>query len=188
MFLLESVWNEQVVGEWKRGLSAGGSRNDLEMFARNPQFLLTVDPPTTPTAGYSSLPDSLTVDAQTFGRRNFIPVLISLKQLNTEKPLHIAFFIYTAETKPDRLDAEYFLCVPPVDHSGIYVNSLSVERRCSLKAGQYVVVSAAFFPEHAGSFLLTVSCDRPIRLLPFYPHSHHRGSLVVKSRYSYCTT
>lgn len=34
----------QLQGEWKRGCSAGGSRNNLEMFAKNPQFLLTVGP------------------------------------------------------------------------------------------------------------------------------------------------
>lgn len=32
----------RVEGEWRRGVSAGGSRNNVEMFAHNPQFLLTL--------------------------------------------------------------------------------------------------------------------------------------------------
>ncbi len=32
-------------GGWKTGLSAGGCRNDIHSFAKNPQFLLTVHEP-----------------------------------------------------------------------------------------------------------------------------------------------
>ena len=36
---------EVLKGEWAVGHSAGGSRNDLQMFAKNPQYLLTLSEP-----------------------------------------------------------------------------------------------------------------------------------------------
>ena len=36
---------QEVFGWWERGLSAGGSRNDLEKFAINPQYMLTISQP-----------------------------------------------------------------------------------------------------------------------------------------------
>jgi len=34
-----------IEGIWIEGVSAGGSRNDLEMFATNPQYILTLSEP-----------------------------------------------------------------------------------------------------------------------------------------------
>jgi len=36
---------EVVYGEWMAGVSAGGSRNNLALFATNPQYLLTLTEP-----------------------------------------------------------------------------------------------------------------------------------------------
>jgi calpain len=36
---------EVIRGEWMLGSSAGGSRNDLQKFATNPQYLLTLTEP-----------------------------------------------------------------------------------------------------------------------------------------------
>ena len=36
---------EIITGQWIQGHSAGGSRNDLEMFATNPQYILTLTEP-----------------------------------------------------------------------------------------------------------------------------------------------
>jgi len=36
---------ELIRGEWVPGSTAGGSRNDLESFAKNPQYLLTLTAP-----------------------------------------------------------------------------------------------------------------------------------------------
>ena len=33
-----------VYGEWKEGRTAGGCRNDLQLFSSNPQYLLTIHP------------------------------------------------------------------------------------------------------------------------------------------------
>ena len=37
---------QQIRGEWIPGKNAGGSRNNFEKFATNPQYLLTVVDPT----------------------------------------------------------------------------------------------------------------------------------------------
>ena len=34
-----------VKGQWEVGVSAGGSRNDLENFATNPQYIITLSEP-----------------------------------------------------------------------------------------------------------------------------------------------
>ena len=34
-----------LTGEWIKDISAGGSRNDLEKFATNPQYVLTLTDP-----------------------------------------------------------------------------------------------------------------------------------------------
>ncbi|KAL3857922.1 hypothetical protein ACJMK2_012547 [Sinanodonta woodiana] len=39
-----------IKGEWKEGISAGGSRNNIESFATNPQYLLTLTEPDDPHA------------------------------------------------------------------------------------------------------------------------------------------
>lgn len=36
---------ELIRGEWIPGVTAGGSRNDLESFARNPQYMLSIQEP-----------------------------------------------------------------------------------------------------------------------------------------------
>ena len=36
---------EIITGEWLPGTTAGGSRNDLEKFATNPQYVLTLSQP-----------------------------------------------------------------------------------------------------------------------------------------------
>jgi len=36
---------EVIQGEWIEGESAGGSRNDIHVFATNPQYLLTLTEP-----------------------------------------------------------------------------------------------------------------------------------------------
>ncbi len=36
---------EIITGDWLPGATAGGSRNDLEKFATNPQYVLTLSQP-----------------------------------------------------------------------------------------------------------------------------------------------
>lgn len=72
---------------WKKGVNAGGSRNDLEKFSTNPQYLLTL---TEPDEGDSSR----------------CSILLGLMQEHrrSEKHRHvamlpIALFIYKVSTK-----------------------------------------------------------------------------------------
>ncbi|XP_054290230.1 calpain-11-like [Macrosteles quadrilineatus] len=167
-----------VEGEWKRGLSAGGSRNNIEMFAHNPQFLLIVGQrssayslPDTPTIRGS--PSDITEEYSLNVKRFRIPVFISLSQTETKRPLHIAFFVYKTESMHERLEPEYFLCVSPEVQSGVYVNSPEVQRRCWLWPGLYVVVAAAFHPHHSGMFRLVVSSNRHLSLQPLEDRGHH---------------
>lgn len=75
--------------EWIPGVSAGGSRNDLELFATNPQFILSLGPaekhPDTSLHPYLVQPPD---------KEDSIPVSICLVQHGSEPPLHVAFFIY----------------------------------------------------------------------------------------------
>lgn len=85
-FQAENIEHYEEEGSWKAGISSGGSRNDLELFSTNPQFLLVLGPPEKhPKNDEFYLPN-----------RNFIGIDVSfcLTQTTKSPPLHAAFFIY----------------------------------------------------------------------------------------------
>ncbi|CAG2062962.1 unnamed protein product [Timema podura] len=140
-----------VQGCWMEGENAGGCRNDLEKFSRNPQYLLTLSEPDEPD------PESEEVVAPRCS------VLIGLMQehrrseRNKElRMLAIAFFIYKTDMACERLSAEYFLCVPEEGSSGVFTNSREVLGRFELDPGTYVIIPSTFYPDRSRNFMLRV--------------------------------
>ncbi|KAL1132481.1 hypothetical protein AAG570_010436 [Ranatra chinensis] len=149
----------EVNGEWLLGETAGGSRNDLELFAINPQYLLSVGPPHShPTKQDYLFPREK--------KKNAVEVSVCLTQLGDPPLLHIAFLIYETDTKDERLSAEYFLCVQPEESSGAFINWRQVRHRFRLSPGLYIIVPATFKPHTNGNFNLTVHAPPPISLQP----------------------
>ncbi|BES95829.1 Hypothetical protein NTJ_08638 [Nesidiocoris tenuis] len=142
--------------EWIPGVSAGGSRNDLELFATNPQFILSLGPaekhPDTSLHPYLVQPPD---------KEDSIPVSICLVQHGSEPPLHVAFFIYKVDGRNERLSPEYFLVVPPEADTGAFVNWRQLRHDFNLYPGLYVLVAATFRPHRQGRFTLSVQAKPP---------------------------
>ncbi|CAH1403977.1 unnamed protein product [Nezara viridula] len=147
----------ETVGNWKAGHSAGGSRNDLEMFSINPQYLIAIGPPDKhPKNDDFYLPDP---------SLNYIDVHICLTQTNlSQPPLHVAFFIYKTDSMEERLSAEYFLCMPPAGDTGAFVNWRQVKQHFKLTPGLYVIIPAVFNAGLEGTFKLSVKTIPPVTM------------------------
>ncbi|XP_067008228.2 calpain-A [Anabrus simplex] len=144
-------------GSWVEGENAGGCRNDLEKFARNPQYLLTL------TERDDFDPES--------EEEPKCSILVGLMQehrrseKNKElRMLAISFFIYKTDTPNERLSAEYFLCVPEEGSSGVFTNSREVLGRFELEPGTYVIIPSTFYPDRSRNFMLRVFALKPFTL------------------------
>ncbi|XP_022188023.2 calpain-2 catalytic subunit-like [Nilaparvata lugens] len=146
----------EITGAWVWGISAGGSRNNVEMFAVNPQYLLQI--------GHEDLVLRKMFSA-TRRQASIVETHISLAQLDYKKRmLHIAFFLYKVTSQLERLEAEYFLCVPPDESSGTFRNQAQVQGRYLLKSGAYILVPATFHPYHCAKFTIQVHASRTVSL------------------------
>uniref|UniRef100_A0A1B6C3V2 Peptidase C2 calpain domain-containing protein n=1 Tax=Clastoptera arizonana TaxID=38151 RepID=A0A1B6C3V2_9HEMI len=149
-------YQSEVDGVWKQGESDGGSRNNLELFSRNPQYLLTFK-------------DKTSFANDRFSKNSVSSTMtlchITLERKQTDRAtLHIAFFVYETDNLIEVLPPEYFLCVSPTASSGSFVNRSKVEGRYKLKIGAYMIIPATFLPFSSGTFTLTVSADYPLML------------------------
>lgn len=146
----------EIAGAWVWGITAGGSRNNVEMFAVNPQYLLQI--------GHEDLVLRKMFSA-TRRQASIVETHISLAQLDHSKHLlHIAFFLYKVTSQLERLEAEYFLCVPPDECSGTFRNLPQVHGRYLLKSGAYILVPATFHPYHCAKFSIQVHASRTVSL------------------------
>lgn len=138
-------------GEWVRGVSAGGCRNYLESFWRNPQYTLTL------------------TDVDEGDDENKCTVIVALMQKNRRAQRHqglecltIGFAIYKV---PDggpvnHLDMNFFKYNSSVARSDAFINLREVSARFKLDPGRYVVVPSTFEPNEEGEFLLRVFSEK----------------------------
>ncbi|KAK2186212.1 hypothetical protein NP493_210g00025 [Ridgeia piscesae] len=119
-----------VKGQWEVGRSAGGSRNDLEKFATNPQYLLTLKEPDDF--------DPVTDDPENEGKCSVVIALMQEHRRSRRnmgvKMLQIGFIIYQTSTPKERLPAKHFKYNYESGKSGIFVNMREVSGRCELRA------------------------------------------------------
>ncbi|XP_052124718.1 calpain-A [Frankliniella occidentalis] len=153
---------QEVFGFWEAGINAGGSRNNLEKFAINPQYSLTINQP------------EKNEDNRDFGRCSLLLALMQehRKSNKDNKPpvLPIACFIYKADVPEERLSAEYFLCVPEEVATGPFRNKREVAHQAELEPGNYIVIPAAWSALHQGGFLLRIITLRKIKLTALTPY------------------
>jgi len=147
-----------VFGKWAPGLSAGGCRNDLISFAKNPQFLLT-------------LQQSSEVDDEGNAADPKCQVIISLAQEHRRsqrdkkvKMLQIGFCVYRAVEGGERLSAHHFMYNYDCGTSGPYINYREVFGRFELSVGSYVIVPATFETGVASNFMMRVYTQQPMHL------------------------
>ncbi|VVC29616.1 Peptidase C2, calpain, domain III,Peptidase C2, calpain, large subunit, domain III,Peptidase C2, calpain [Cinara cedri] len=146
-----------IQGSWIYGLNAGGSRNNLDMFETNPQYLLK----------FSS---GLIEEDHLFIT---IKILLKVKRLNKKNPLYVAFFLYKNDfQQKETLGSEYFLCTEPEGSSGMFkAKQLVSETFVVSTLASYVIVPATFKPFQQGEFVIKVMVDRKlgtklIKLIP----------------------
>jgi calpain, invertebrate len=141
-------WNMNLFeGEWVQGISAGGCRNYLEHFHRNPQYVMTLEDPDE-------------VDGT-------CTVVVALMQKNRRwlrygsniDWLYIGFAVYRLTgrdlaKKPQNLN--FFESNTSVASSPAFVNLREVSCRFKLQPGHYLIVPSTFYPNKEGEFLIRV--------------------------------
>lgn len=142
-------------GGWRRGVSAGGCRNNVEFFHMNPQIQISLEEP-----------DS---------------VVISLNQHSIMEPKVIGFSVYTltkglTETAP----AAFFKKNKSTMNSQ-YTNSRQVSHRCKLEVGSYLVLPTTFEPRDEANFSLRVYSSKPLKLKVLDSLPQMLKAVVVKA-------
>ncbi|XP_045616999.1 calpain-A isoform X2 [Procambarus clarkii] len=145
---------QAIKGEWAEGSSAGGSRNDFDKFATNPQYLLTLTDPDMEEDGESKC--SVLVAMMQEHRR-------SNKQ-QAVKELQIGFVVYKTSHPERRLSSDYFQHNYEEGNSGVYINFREVLCRMELEPGEYVIIPATFLPDCPGYFMVRVYSPNSFQL------------------------
>ena len=142
-------WNMNVFeGEWVAGTSAGGCRNYLDSFHRNPQYVMTLEEPD---------------DDDDDGK---CTVVVALMQKNRRSRrnmgidcLTIGFAVYKLTDrdlaqKPQKLN--FFKYNASVARSPAFINLREVSCRFKLPPGHYLILPSTFEPNEEGEFLIRV--------------------------------
>ncbi|XP_045485364.1 calpain-B isoform X4 [Pieris rapae] len=139
-------------GEWVRGVTAGGCRNYLESFWKNPQYTVTLK------------------DPDEDDEENKCTIIVALMQKNRRSQRHqglecltIGFAVYRLPDYghvPKPLDINFFKYNASVGRSQAFINLREVSARFKLEQGRYVIVPSTFEPNEEGEFLLRVFSEK----------------------------
>ncbi|XP_015429934.1 PREDICTED: calpain-C [Dufourea novaeangliae] len=125
-------------GSWRRGVTAGGCRNNQETFHINPQLHLILS--------------------------EMEEVIVSLNQHSIMEPKVIGFTAYTLpKNSTESINKQFFKKNKSLVNSQ-YTNSRQVSHRCQLEQGGYLLVPTTFEPTHETSFTLRVYSSKPLKL------------------------
>ncbi|CAK1549400.1 unnamed protein product [Leptosia nina] len=139
-------------GEWVRGVTAGGCRNYLESFWKNPQYIVTL------------------TDPDEDDEENKCTIIVALMQKNRRSQRHqglecltIGFAVYRLPDYghvPKPLDINFFKYNASVGRSQAFINLREVSARFKFEPGRYVIVPSTFEPNEEGEFLLRVFSEK----------------------------
>ncbi|XP_045540689.1 calpain-A isoform X6 [Papilio machaon] len=139
-------------GEWVRGVTAGGCRNYLESFWKNPQYTVTLK------------------DVDEGDDENKCTIIVALMQKNRRSQRHqglecltIGFAVYRLPDYghvPKPLDVNFFKYNASVGRSQAFINLREVSARFKFERGSYVIVPSTFEPDEEGEFLLRVFSEK----------------------------
>ncbi|CAL1536295.1 unnamed protein product [Lymnaea stagnalis] len=146
---------EMIWGEWILGKTAGGSRNNLNKFATNDQYLL-------------SLTDMRMNDFASESKQN---IVISLMQEHRQisknvKPMmyQIGFFLYQTSERLYKLPLQYFRFNSEYAKTSFFINYREVSGRFELDPGCYVIIPSTFIEDCPSHFLLRVFGEKRFSL------------------------
>lgn len=167
---VQRQWYAQIFeGSWIRGRSAGGCRNNLQTFALNPQYLISL---TDPDEEDDNDKCTMIVALMQKNRR-------SAKQYQMgSSDLTIGFAIYAlndgvlqsipvGSSAPQfgqqLLGTEFFKYNCSVARSPTYINLREVTARFSLPPGTYAIIPSTFDRDEEGDFILRVWTESPAK-------------------------
>ncbi|XP_072527913.1 calpain-2 catalytic subunit-like [Salminus brasiliensis] len=135
-------------GSWRRGSTAGGSRDFLKTFWMNPQFVIKLSKEDDDPSGCSFVVGLL----QKNRRRR--------RRLG-ESLLTIGFFIYKLPAEYSgqrnvRLGRKFFMTHRTTAHSKKFINTREVCSRFHLLPGEYLIIPSTYQPHQDGDFCLRV--------------------------------
>lgn len=163
-------WHAQMFeGSWIRGQTAGGCRNNLNTFALNPQFVITL------------------VDPDEEDDEENCTVIVALMQKNRRSAkkyqmgsseLTIGFAIYALKdgiyqrdpvgsSSPaygqQLLNTDFFKYNCSIARSPTYINLREITARFRLPPGTYAIIPSTFDKGEEGEFILRVWTESPVR-------------------------
>ncbi|ELT98268.1 hypothetical protein CAPTEDRAFT_97820 [Capitella teleta] len=155
-----------IQGSWQLGVSAGGSRNNLERFATNPQYFIALTEPDDF--------DPMTDDPVNEGKCSVVIALMQEHRRSHRrvgvKTLQIGFILYQTSNAEQRLPAKHFKYNYDSGKSGIYINLREVSGRFELEPGHYIIIPSTFKPDLESSFLLRVYAQKAFTITGYALH------------------
>lgn len=135
----KSTWQMRLYqGNWQKGVSAGGCRNNPDTFHINPQLHLLL----------SELEE----------------VVVSLNQHSIMEPKVIGFTSYSLPKSSTETIGKAFFKKNKSLFNSQYTNSRQVSHRCQLEQGGYLIIPTTFEPGQESGFTLRVYSSKPLKL------------------------
>lgn len=135
----KNTWQMRLYqGNWQRGVTGGGCRNNPDTFHINPQLHLLL----------SELEE----------------VVVSLNQHSIMEPKVIGFTAYSLpKSNTDTIGKSFFKKNKSLFNSQ-YTNSRQISHRCQLEQGGYLIIPTTFEPGQESGFTLRVYSSKPLKL------------------------
>lgn len=165
---MQREWHAKTFeGSWIRGSTAGGCRNNLNSFALNPQYIVTL---TDPDEDDDEDTCTMIVALMQKNRRSAKQYLMGSSELT------IGFAIYaitegayqgdpigasSPQFGQQLLNTEFFKYNCSVARSPTYINLREVTSRFSLPPGTYAIIPSTFDKGEEGEFILRVWTEAP---------------------------
>jgi len=167
---VQRQWHAQMFeGSWIRGQTAGGCRNNLNTFAMNPQFVITL---TDPDEDDDQENCTMIVALMQKNRRS------AKKYQMGSSELTIGFAIYALrdgvyqrdpvgssapQFRQQLLNVDFFKYNCSVARSPTYINLREVTSRFSLPPGTYAIIPSTFDKGEEGEFILRIWTEAPAK-------------------------
>ncbi|XP_060535466.1 calpain-C [Cylas formicarius] len=135
----KNTWQMRLYqGNWQKGVTAGGCRNNPDTFHINPQLHLLLS--------------------------EMEEVVVSLNQHSIMEPKVIGFTAYSLpKSTTDTIGKGFFKKNKSLFNSQ-YTNSRQVSHRCQLEQGGYLIIPTTFEPGQESGFTLRVYSSKPLKL------------------------
>lgn len=167
---VQRAWHSQMFeGSWIRGSTAGGCRNNLQTFALNPQYLITL---TDPDEEDDEENCTMIVALMQKNKRS------ARKYQMGSSELTIGFAIYalrdgvyqqdpvgssSPKFRQQLLNTDFFKYNCSIARSPTYINLREVTSRFSLPPGTYAIIPSTFDKGEEGEFILRVWTEAPVK-------------------------